>query len=77
MIAIGHLAGYGVSTIDLLQVFGKTLGDSQFKQCCVIAAFALLLSVGVTSWAVNERILISARYVLGWIVSQFTKIDHR
>ncbi|KAL8773103.1 MAG: hypothetical protein Q9194_004413 [Teloschistes cf. exilis] len=61
MIAIGHLAGYSVSTIDLLQVFGKTLGDSQFKQCCVIAAFALLLSVGVTSWAVNERILISAR----------------
>ncbi|KAL8949211.1 MAG: hypothetical protein Q9222_004661 [Ikaeria aurantiellina] len=61
MIAIGHLAGYGVSTIDLLKVFGKTLGDSQFKQCCVLAALALLLSVGVTSWAVDERVLIAAR----------------
>ncbi|KAL8714777.1 MAG: hypothetical protein Q9220_001290 [cf. Caloplaca sp. 1 TL-2023] len=61
MIAIGHLAGYGVSTIDLLKVFGRTLGDSQFKQCCVLAAAALLLSVGVTSWAVDERVLIAAR----------------
>ncbi|KAL8735828.1 MAG: hypothetical protein Q9181_002687 [Wetmoreana brouardii] len=61
MIAIGHLAGYGVSTVDLLKVFGRTLGDSQFKQCCVIAAAALLTSVGVTSWAVNERVLVSSR----------------
>ncbi|KAL8815212.1 MAG: hypothetical protein Q9223_005635 [Gallowayella weberi] len=61
MIAIGHLAGYGVSTIDLLKVFGKTLGDSQFKQCTVIAALALLLSVGVTSWAVDERVLIASK----------------
>lgn len=61
MIAIGHLAGYGVSTIDLLKVLGKTLGDSQFKQCTVIAALALLLSVGVTSWAVDERVLIASK----------------
>lgn len=61
MIAIGHLAGYGVSTIDLLKILGKTLGDSQFKQCCVIAAAALLFSVGVTSWAVDERVLLSSR----------------
>lgn len=61
MIAVGHLAGYGVSTVDLLKILGKTLGDSQFKQCCVIAAGMLLLSVGITSWAVDERILISLR----------------
>lgn len=64
MIAIGHLAGYSVSTIDLLKIFGKTLGDSQFKQCCVIAAAALCTSVGITSWAVGERVLVSSRYVL-------------
>lgn len=63
MIAIGHLAGYAVSSIDLLKVFGKILGDSQFKQCCVIAAAALLISVGVTSWAVDERVLVSSRLV--------------
>ncbi|KAI4140656.1 MAG: hypothetical protein L6R39_005699 [Caloplaca ligustica] len=61
MIAIGHLAGYAVSTVDLLKVFGKTLGDSQFKQCCVIAAASLLTSVAITSWAVEERILISTK----------------
>ncbi|KAL8730790.1 MAG: hypothetical protein Q9166_003860 [cf. Caloplaca sp. 2 TL-2023] len=61
MIAIGHLAGYGVSTVDLLKLLGKTLGDSQFKQCTVIAAMALLLSVGVTSWAVDERVLIASK----------------
>lgn len=71
MIAIGHLAGYGVSTVDLLKIFGKTLGDSQFKQCCVIAAGILLLSVGVTSWAVNERILLSARYALASLTAKF------
>ncbi|KAL8988697.1 MAG: hypothetical protein Q9177_002273 [Variospora cf. flavescens] len=60
MIAIGHLAGYAVSTIDLLKVFGKTLGDSQFKQCCLIAAAALCTSVGITSWAVGERVLVSS-----------------
>ncbi|CAL8575186.1 hypothetical protein XPA_001126 [Xanthoria parietina] len=61
MIAIGHLAGYGVSTLDLLKVLGSTLGDSQFKQCTVIAALALLISVGVTSWAVDERVLIASK----------------
>ncbi|KAL8842534.1 MAG: hypothetical protein Q9170_000488 [Blastenia crenularia] len=61
MIAVGHLAGYGVSTVDLLKILGKTLGDTQFKQCCVIAAAMLLTSVGVTSWAVEERILLSSR----------------
>ena len=61
MIAIGHLAGYGVSTIDLVKIFGSTIGDTQFKKCCLIAAVALLSSVGVTSWAVSERVLISAK----------------
>ena len=61
MIAVGHLAGYGAGTIDLLKVFGKTLGDSQFKQLTVIAGAALLFAVGVTSWAVEERILLASK----------------
>ena len=64
MIAIGHLFGYGLGTIDLLKVFGTTLGDSQFKQLCLIAAFTLLFAVTVTSYAVEERVLISTKYVL-------------
>ncbi|MCJ1481002.1 hypothetical protein MMC06_001158, partial [Schaereria dolodes] len=59
MVAVGHLVGYGAGTIDLLMVFGPSLGDSQFKQLTVIAAAALLFSVGITSYAVEERVLIS------------------
>lgn len=63
MIAIGHLVGYGLGTIDLLKLFGTTLGDSQFKQLTLIAAAVLLLAVGVTSYAVEERVLLSTKYI--------------
>ncbi|KAI9755956.1 MAG: hypothetical protein M4579_004087 [Chaenotheca gracillima] len=61
MIAIGHLIGYAAGTIDLLKVFGTTFGNTQFKQLCVISATALLVAVGVTSYCVQERILIAGR----------------
>lgn len=61
MIAIGHLIGYGAGTLDLVSIFGNLLGDSQFKQLTVIAAVAFLIAIGITSWAVEERVLISAR----------------
>ena len=64
MIGIGHLVGYAAGTVDLLKVFGTTLGDSQFKQLTVIAAAALLAAVGVTSYAVEERVLISTRWAI-------------
>ena len=61
MIAIGHLVGYGIGTINLQMFLGNLLGDTQFKQLTVIAALVLIFAVGVTSYAVNERILISPR----------------
>ena len=61
MIAIGHLVGYAIGTVDLLKVFGKTLGDTQFKQLTLIAATFFTFSVAITCWGVQERILISAR----------------
>ena len=61
MVAVGHLVGYAIGTIDLQSIFGKALGDSQFKQLCLIAAFFFLLAVGVTCYAVDERILVSAK----------------
>lgn len=60
MIAVGHLIGYGAGTINLPNIFGTLLGDSQFKQLTVIAAASLAFAVGVTSWAVEERVLVSA-----------------
>ena len=61
MVAVGHLLGYAVGTIDLQKVFGKFLGDSQFKQLCLIAAIFFLSAVGITCYAVEERILVSAK----------------
>jgi len=58
---MGHLIGYIVGTIDLVEMFGTTFGDTQFKKLTVIAAVALLLAVAVTSWAVTERVLISGK----------------
>ena len=61
MIAIGHLIGYGAGTLDLVSIIGHILGDTQFKQLTVIAAFVFLTAIAITSWAVEERVLISAR----------------
>ena len=63
MIAVGHLIGYGAGSLNLLQVFGNTLGDTQFKQLCVISAAALSLAVGITCYSVEERILVTDRLV--------------
>jgi solute carrier family 45 protein 1/2/4 len=61
MIAIGHLVGYGAGTIDLVKILGPTLGDSQFKQLTLIAAVFFNVAVGLTAWAVQERVLISSK----------------
>jgi solute carrier family 45 protein 1/2/4 len=61
MVAVGHLVGYAIGALDLTTVFGKALGDTQFKQLTVVSAVALILCVSVTCWAVQERVLVSTR----------------
>ncbi|KND89468.1 General alpha-glucoside permease [Tolypocladium ophioglossoides CBS 100239] len=61
MSAVGHMVGYAAGSIDLVQTFGTTMGDAQFKQLTVIAALAILASTAVTCWAVTERVLVSPR----------------
>ena len=61
MVAVGHLVGYAAGTMDLVGTFGPTFGDTQFKQLTLLAAVALVGAVGVTSWAVHERVLISVK----------------
>jgi solute carrier family 45 protein 1/2/4 len=56
MVAVGSLIGYGAGAIDLKNVFGGVLGDTQFKQLTAVAALTLCLAVGVTSWAVTEKV---------------------
>ncbi|KAF2095161.1 sucrose transport protein-like protein [Rhizodiscina lignyota] len=58
MIAIGHLIGYAAGALDLRGIFGTMLGDTQFKQLTVISAIALCISIGITSYAITERVLV-------------------
>ncbi|KKY15491.1 putative sucrose transporter [Phaeomoniella chlamydospora] len=55
---VGHLVGYFIGTLDMVAIFGTFLGDTQFKKMCIISAAFFLFSVGVTCWAVRERILV-------------------
>ena len=61
MSAIGHLIGYGIGTLNLRSIWGDLLGDTQFKQLCIIAGIALVVACGVTSYAVHERILVASK----------------
>jgi solute carrier family 45 protein 1/2/4 len=61
MASFGHLVGYAVGTLDLVKIFGTSMGDTQFKKLTLVSAFGLIFAVGVTSWAVTERVLISGR----------------
>ncbi|KAF5963916.1 SUT1D-like sucrose transporter [Fusarium bulbicola] len=61
MSAIGHMIAYGAGAVDLLKVFGSTLGDTQFKQLTVISTIALLSSTSLTCWAVTERVLVASK----------------
>jgi solute carrier family 45 protein 1/2/4 len=56
MVAVGSLIGYGAGAIELKKVFGGWLGDTQFKQLTGVAAMTLCCMVGLTSWAVEERV---------------------
>ncbi|KAF4948460.1 hypothetical protein FGADI_9657 [Fusarium gaditjirri] len=61
MSAIGHMIAYGAGAIDLLKLFGTSLGDTQFKQLTVISTIALLSSTSLTCWAVTERVLVASK----------------
>ncbi len=62
MNSLGHIIGYAMGALDLVQLFGPRLGDSQFKQLTIIAALGMLLTSAITCYAVTERILISVRH---------------
>jgi len=61
MTAVGHVVGYLIGTLDLVRLFPPWLGgDTQFKKMTVISATALWATVGVTCWAVTERVRLSS-----------------
>jgi solute carrier family 45, member 1/2/4 len=59
--ASGHIIAYFIGTLDLVSFLpGWFGGDTQFKKMCVVAALAVWIAVGTTSWAVSERVLLSS-----------------
>ena len=60
MAAFGHLVGYAAGAIDLVTLLGPGMGDTQFKKLCIVAAITLLGTVGITCWAVTERVLLKS-----------------
>ncbi|KAK6533102.1 hypothetical protein TWF281_007259 [Arthrobotrys megalospora] len=62
MIAAGNVISYLAGSIDLVGIFGHWfLGNTQFKKLCLISSAILAGTVGLTSWAVTERVLLSRR----------------
>jgi len=59
MSAIGHGIAFATGAIDLPSLFGKSLGETQFKQLTVFAALGLVGTCCTTCWAVSERVLLS------------------
>lgn len=59
--ASGHIIAYFIGSLDLVSFLpGWFGGDTQFKKMCVLAACAVWIAVGITSWAVTERVLLSS-----------------
>ncbi|KAM0345306.1 hypothetical protein ACHAPU_006705 [Fusarium lateritium] len=61
MSSIGHILAYGAGAVDLVKLFGTTLGDTQFKQLTAIATVVLLSTAALTCWAVSERVLVTSK----------------
>ncbi|KAM5356021.1 hypothetical protein ACJ41O_002667 [Fusarium nematophilum] len=61
MSAVGHMVAYAAGAVDLVEILGTTLGDTQFKQLTVISTIAILSSTAITCWAVTERVLVSSK----------------
>lgn len=61
MIAVGNVGGYLAGAINLMKIFGTSLGDTQFKQLTVLCSIALAICIGVTCFAVSERVLVERR----------------
>ncbi|CAK7199626.1 hypothetical protein SEUCBS139899_002309 [Sporothrix eucalyptigena] len=60
MAAFGHLVGYAAGAIDLVKLLGPAYGDTQFKKLSSVAAASILVTVGITCWAVTERVLLKS-----------------
>ncbi|WPH00757.1 Hypothetical protein R9X50_00358700 [Acrodontium crateriforme] len=59
MSGVGQLLIYGIGSLDLKRMMGNFLGESQFKKLCIVTAFTMLSTQGLTCWMVQERVLVA------------------
>lgn len=56
MLGLGHMFGYLAGTVNLTKYTGNWLGDSQFKQVCVLASLVIVSCTAVTCFCVREGV---------------------
>ena len=62
LMGLGGIFGYFMGNVDLPQLL-PVFGDTQIKCLCVLACLFLALTVGLTCFAVTERVMVrSPRY---------------
>ncbi|KAK9480071.1 major facilitator superfamily domain-containing protein [Lipomyces japonicus] len=54
MIGVGNIIGFILGSLNLPKLF-PFFGNTQFKSLCVFASLALIVSVAVACWFINER----------------------
>lgn len=57
--SVGQVIGYAAGALDLVGIFGTSMGNTQFKQLTIIAAVVMTIVNAITCWAVTERILVT------------------
>ena len=61
MAASGHVIGFVIGTLPLVDILPSWLGgDTQFKKMCLVAILGLWAAISTTCYAVRERILLSS-----------------
>lgn len=80
MAASGHVIGFLIGTLPLVDIFPTWLGgDTQFKKMCLVAMLGLWIAIGITCFSVTERVLVrraeaDTSGVVGVIVSLWKRV---
>jgi len=56
---LGGIFGYFMGNVNLPELI-PALGDTQIKGLCIVACLFLVFTVGLTCFAVTERVMVQA-----------------
>ncbi|KAF9160615.1 hypothetical protein DFQ26_005357 [Actinomortierella ambigua] len=57
LMGLGGIFGYFMGNVNLPEVL-PAFGDTQIKGLCIVACLFLIVNVGLTCWAVTERVMV-------------------